>query len=48
MIKFNLADCMEKCYFSHGMPCIKFAVGSKFKNIIESEKLTAMDPGINI
>ena len=39
---------MKKSCLAHGMPCIEFAVGSKLKNVIESEKLGAVDSRINI
>ena len=48
MINFNSANCIEKNCFSHSMPCIKFVVESKFKNIIGSENPAIVDPGINI
>ena len=47
-IKFNSANCMEKGCLSYGVSYIKFAVGSKLKNVIESKKLAAVDPKINI
>ena len=47
-MKFNSANCMEKGCFSCGVPCIKFAVGSKLKNVIKSEKFAIMDPEIDI
>ena len=47
-MKFNSANCMEKGCLSRGVPCIEFAVGSKLKNVIGSEKPAAVDPGIDI
>ena len=48
MMKFNSINCIEKNCFSHSILCIKFAVGNKVKNILKSEKLTAVDSEINI
>ena len=42
-MKFNSALCIKKRCLSRGVPCIKFAVGSKAKHKIEDKKLTAMD-----
>ena len=40
---------MESECLAHGIPCVKFAVGSKAKNKIGIKKLTVVDPGdINI
>ena len=47
-IKFNSVDCMKKNCLSHGVPCIKFAVRSKLKNVIRSEKPIIVDPEIDI
>ena len=47
-IKFNSANCIEKGCLSCGVLCIKFAVGSKLKNGIRSEKSAAVDPEIDI
>ena len=48
-MKFNSAACMESGCIACGVPCVEFAIGSKAKNRIGTDKLTAMDPGdINI
>ena len=44
-MKFNLASCMESGCLARGVPCVEFAIGSKAKNRIRTEKLTAVDPG---
>ena len=44
-MKFNSAACMESGCLAHGVLCIEFAVGSKAKNRIGTDKLTAIDPG---
>ena len=48
-MKFNLASCIENGCLARGMPCVEFAIGSKAKNRIRTDKLTAVEPGdINI
>ena len=47
-MKFNSINCIEKGCFSRSVPCIKFAIGSKLKNVIGSEKPTTVDPEIDI
>ena len=42
-MKFNSASCMEEGCLSRGVPCVKFAVGSKAKHKIGDKKLTAVD-----
>ena len=44
-MKFNSAACIENRCLACGVPCVKFAVGSKTKNKIRTDKLTAIDPG---
>ena len=44
-MKFNSASCMESRCLARGVPCVKFAIGSKAKNKIGTDKLTAIDPG---
>ena len=44
-MKFNSASCMESGCLARGVPCVKFAMGSKAKNRIGADKLTAVDPG---
>ena len=45
-MRFNSALCMENGCLARGVPCIKFAVGSKSaKNRIRPDKLTAVDLG---
>ena len=44
-MKFNLASCMESGCLARGVPCVEFAIGSKAKNRIGTEKLTAVEPG---
>ena len=44
-MKFNSASCMESGCLARGVPCVEFAIGSKAKNRIRTEKLTAVDPG---
>ena len=46
-MKFNSTNCDKNC-FSRGMPCIKFAVGSKQKKVIRLKKPTTADPKIDI
>ena len=36
---------MESGCLAHGVPCIEFAMGSKTKNRIWTDKFTAIDPG---
>ena len=43
-MKFNLASCMKSGCLAHGVPCVEFAIGSKAKNRIGMDKLTAVDP----
>ena len=47
-MKFNLANCISKNYFSQSISCIEFTVKSKLKNIIRSKKSIATDLKINI
>ena len=47
-IKFNSAACIESGCLARGVPCIKFAIGSKDKNRIGAEKPTAIESEINI
>ena len=48
-MKFSLTLCIENGCLARDVPCVEFAIGSKAKNKIETDKLTAMDPGdINI
>ena len=47
IIKFNLANCIKKLFLC-SVPYIEFAVRSKFKKIIESKELIAIDFKINI
>ena len=44
-MKFNLASCMKSGYLARGVLCVEFAIGSKAKNRIGTEKLTAVEPG---
>ena len=44
-MKFNSASCMESGCLARGVPCVEFAMGSKAKNRIGTDKLTAVDPG---
>ena len=44
-MKFNSAACMESGCLARGVPCVEFAIGSKAKNRIGTEKLTAVEPG---
>ena len=41
-VKFNSGDCIERGCLLHGIPCIEFAMGSKVKHQIGTEKPTAM------
>ena len=41
-VKFNSSDCMERGCLLHGISCIKFAMRSKVKHQIGTEKPTAM------
>ena len=43
-MKFNSASCMESGCLARGVPCVEFAIGSKAKNRIGADKLTAVDP----
>ena len=43
-MKFNSASCMENGCLARGVPCVKFAIGSKAKNKIGADKLIAVDP----
>ena len=47
-MKFNSALCMESGFLARGVPCVKFAIGSKAKNRIGADKLTAVNPDIDI
>ena len=48
-MKFNSAACIESGCLARGVPCVEFAIGSKAKNRIGTEKLTAVEPrDINI
>ena len=42
-MKFNSASCMEESCLLRGIPCVEFAIRSKAKYLIETEKLTAID-----
>ena len=44
-MKFNSASCIESRCLARGVPCVEFAIGSKTKNRIGTDKLTAVDPG---
>ena len=44
-MKFNSASCMENKCLARGVPCVEFAISSKAKNRIGTDKLTAVDPG---
>ena len=44
-MKFNSAACIESGCLARGVLCIEFAVSSKAKNRIGTEKFTAMDLG---
>ena len=43
-MKFNLASCIENRCLACGVPCVEFAISSKAKNKIQTEKLTTVDP----
>ena len=47
-MKFNSALCIESGCLARGVPCVEFAIGSKAKNRIGTDKLTAVDSDINI
>ena len=44
-MKFNSASCIESGCLARGVPCVEFAISSKAKNRIRTDKLTAVDPG---
>ena len=44
-MKFNSTACMENKCLANNVPCVKFAIGSKAKNRIETDSPTAIDPG---
>ena len=44
-MKFNSASCIESACLARGVPCVEFTMGSKAKNKIGTNKLTAVDPG---
>ena len=47
-MRFNSASCMENGCLTRGVSCVEFAIGSKAKNRIGADKLTAIDPDIDI
>ena len=47
-MKFNSASCMESGCLARSVPCAKFAVSSKVKNRIGADKLTAVNPDVDI
>ena len=47
-MRFNSAACIKSGCLAHGVPCVEFAVGSKAKNRIGADKLTAVNPDIDI
>ena len=47
-MRFNSAACIESGCLAHGVPCVEFAIGSKAKNRIGVDKLTAIDSDIDI
>ena len=44
-MKFNSTAYIENRCLARGVPCVEFAMGSKTKNRIRIDKLTAMDLG---
>ena len=44
-MKFNSSSCIKSSCLARGVPCVEFAMGSKAKNRIGTEKLTVVDPG---
>ena len=46
-MKFNLVSCMESGCLAHGVPCVEFAIGSKAKNKIGTDKHTAIDSDVD-
>ena len=48
ILRFNSAACIESGCLTHGVPCVEFAIGSKAKNRIGTEKPTAIDSDIDI
>ena len=47
-MRFNSALCMESRCLVYGVLCVEFAIGSKAKNRIRVEKLTAVNSDIDI
>ena len=47
-MKFNLASCIESGCLARGVSCVEFAIGSKAKNRIGADKLTAVDSDVDI
>ena len=47
-MKFNSALCIESRCLARGVLCVEFAIGSKAKNRIGADKLTAVNPDIDI
>ena len=47
-MKFNSAAYVESKCLACGILCVKFAIGSKTKNRIKVEKLTAVNSNIDI
>ena len=43
-MKSNSVSCIKNGYLAYGIPCVEFAIGSKAKNRIRTDKLTAVDP----
>ena len=47
-MKFNSAVCIKSGCLARDVPCVEFAIGSKAKNRIGTDKLIAVNSNINI